>query len=126
MNRVNINSEQLKFAMRNQNHKHIPMPYAQQGWFYAYYNSDRESKLLKCGQIYIQTQRTPVMPLAEERGKSYVIKELIMGEILAYKYFSNRTGEDFTADQPTAKIIRNATELQTWKCFTYIFNGQRM
>jgi len=53
------------------------------------------------------------MPLAEERGKSYVIKELIMGEILAYKYFSNRTGEDFTADQPTAKIIRNATELQT-------------
>jgi len=30
MNRVNINSKQLKLAMRNQNHKPITMPYAQQ------------------------------------------------------------------------------------------------
>jgi len=50
---------------------------------------------LKCGQIYIQTQWTPVLPLAKERGKPYVIKELIMGEILAYKHFSKRNSRRF-------------------------------
>jgi len=38
-----------------------------------------------------------------------------------------RKPEDFTADQPIAKIIwNNARELWTWKCFAYIFNCQRM
>jgi hypothetical protein len=39
----------------------------------------------------------PGLPLAEKHGKPYVIKELIMGEILAFKHLSKRIAEDFTA-----------------------------
>ena len=61
------------------------MPYAQKGRFYACHNSNRERKLLKCGQFYIQTQWMPMLLLAKVMWKSLCHQRINYGQNLGFQ-----------------------------------------